>query len=1434
MSWSEPSDKEGDRMRGLLYAYTQGITIHSSSYSFLTPYYLDYCARRIPEKTVDIKTQLKINWEEQVGRHESSMVPLSLIPKVLEISRTLFPGLKPGVAKQELLDYIGSELRRLEGHTRALIERSARQTFIIQTEEESGFNGYEFRLLATPEAQPWLVTPYICVPTIYVYASKDVVNYQVVINRKVTARGNIPYQSLTGMTSGQVFNTRILHQQRMNILAHTVKDKHTPVMSDKAQAIARLHAALRLIQQDETDGMDSYFENFDQVLAFAFAYAKQYDALSFLITALHDIRRAHNFDKDTHTGFGWGEHDDSATTFGRGHSPLDYPSCESGTLGRFCTLFALCAQLEEDKPKPDADTLLEFNPTRFETALIEALHAGMRHLTLKFNFKDPQVITDLAWITRFLLIAPFNQGGFELDSYGETEEGARKAVSHLIEQHFDLSSVMQHLVNTYDTDTHTSRFSEASITQLKALLIDYLQKFIGLQSFDELGGRERNEIVSMLDNFRKTTLTQIFPFILTYYINRSLNPVDESSPVMHLEKVVADLVDYFGIASAECDAVVKQTTRSVLEALETYAVRGKRQALELFAPNIKNLVDAKIITLAMLKSECIALAKRFIDQKNLLAYTSLVESVTLIFSVSDAEKSDDIKLHTSLVPSPKDVKDFIMHFLDNNLPEQMIALHQIIQYYHDILENDEKPELIARMTSALRQLLTFYVSSNDLNKCLSIVDFAKQWKIDLSFYTKSLADQCQRTVRELRKDVDGTNRLTSILDIVKRESSDVLQKKRMFERFNSLVKLSDQGVPYATFALAELYHEGKILQKQGDDYVYVQNLAQAETYSLMAYLQAKRLNDQELQQAIELWRQRQGWTQLPQLKELKQQFDKLMVETATTTTEAVYQRALSTLLAIGRAVDYKALQFSHERSADLDALHPKPGQEEVSPRSLVQFKRLQAIYQQLKLGGCRILRSNGDAYTLDPAELSEYLQATLDAHQQSSKAKEADALQRIQPSSTTNMAYGEKQQLVIRALRACIPTTDEHVCYTEEVIARLRTLPRKPLSSSEAQRWIHDVYRVMSLTICSSSTETVPPHTPFDVDRVQTYLAKIAEMQALTVVMRRGHRPSSMTDTGGLTLLPELPMMPEVTYDELVNASSLVLDYINNNAQLLSDRPTYGRRSSNLISIHLDGTQHLNVNVRILGHARAGKSSFIWRFVEGNYSGIYYPTLEPRIRILQESGMSVRLKLFDEDDRFHHRRYGQYNTRYACHIICVDVTSDPAVLWDLLETEQRCRSDAIPVIIVVTQCDKLAEDPRQVRISKALLNDVCIQYNCMGVYGVSAKTGENVDLAMKAVAGMVLENDEFIERKTIIATPETPAGTPARASSSGLFRTTSTSGASSQASSSRGPTSSDSRASRFLGQTSSSSSGLASSSSSSSGPSSPYAWPDTPPRGFGY
>lgn len=438
------------------------------------------------------------------------------------------------------------------------------------------------------------------------------------------------------------------------------------------------------------------------------------------------------------------------------------------------------------------------------------------------------------------------------------------------------------------------------------------------------------------------------------------------------------------------------------------------------------------------------------------------------------------------------------------------------------------------------------------------------------------------------------------------------------------------------------------------------------------------------------------------------------------------------------------------------------------------------------------------------------------------------------------MAYGEKQQLVIRALRACIHTTDEHVCYTEEVIARLCTLPRKSLSSSEAQRWIHDVYKVMSLTkgVSSSSTDTVSPHTPFDVDRVQTYLAKIAEMQALTVVMRPGRRPDGMTDTGGLTLLPGLAMMPEVTYDDLVNAAPLVLDYINHNAQLHSDRPTYGVPSSRLIRIGVDGTH--NLNVMVLGHATAGKSSFILRFADGSYTESYISTLgSTRVRTLQESGMSVRLKLFDGYERFQHRRYDQYNnnTHYACHIICVDVTSDPAVLGELLETEQRYRSNAISVVIVVTQCDKLAEDPSQAQISKAFLNDVCIRYNCMGVYGVSAKTGENVDLAMKAVAGQVLENYGFIERKTIIATPETPPGTPARASSSGLFRhslgATSASGASSQASSSSGPTSSGAQASRFLGQASSSSSGLASSSSSSSGPSRPYsAWPDTPPRGF--
>ncbi|XP_064601799.1 LOW QUALITY PROTEIN: ras-related protein Rab-32B-like [Liolophura sinensis] len=175
---------------------------------------------------------------------------------------------------------------------------------------------------------------------------------------------------------------------------------------------------------------------------------------------------------------------------------------------------------------------------------------------------------------------------------------------------------------------------------------------------------------------------------------------------------------------------------------------------------------------------------------------------------------------------------------------------------------------------------------------------------------------------------------------------------------------------------------------------------------------------------------------------------------------------------------------------------------------------------------------------------------------------------------------------------------------------------------------------------------------------------------------------------------------------------------------------------------NVSGHEHL-YKVLVIGEFGVGKTSIIRRYTEGSFSPNYKLTIGVDFSLKSidwDSKTKVNLQLWDiaGHERFGHMTRVYY--KYAIAAIIVFDLSRPATFdsvlkWlnDVNSKVMLANEQPVPVLLLANKCDL-----DEVQIDTTYLSKYCREHNFLGWFPTSAKTGLNIDEAMKYLIEHIL------------------------------------------------------------------------------------------------
>lgn len=167
-----------------------------------------------------------------------------------------------------------------------------------------------------------------------------------------------------------------------------------------------------------------------------------------------------------------------------------------------------------------------------------------------------------------------------------------------------------------------------------------------------------------------------------------------------------------------------------------------------------------------------------------------------------------------------------------------------------------------------------------------------------------------------------------------------------------------------------------------------------------------------------------------------------------------------------------------------------------------------------------------------------------------------------------------------------------------------------------------------------------------------------------------------------------------------------------------------------------DGKPPIRRKICFLGTPGVGKTSLVRRFVEGRYSEDYEQTVGIVIsrKIVTVGESAVELAIWDHEGK---HSWPQYTPAYisgASGLVFVCDSTASSTLDDVLAARQEARGylGVRPSILFTNKSDRIPDW----EITSTQLNEAA-QYE-WSIHKASAKTGENVEEAMQALADLLV------------------------------------------------------------------------------------------------
>ena len=171
----------------------------------------------------------------------------------------------------------------------------------------------------------------------------------------------------------------------------------------------------------------------------------------------------------------------------------------------------------------------------------------------------------------------------------------------------------------------------------------------------------------------------------------------------------------------------------------------------------------------------------------------------------------------------------------------------------------------------------------------------------------------------------------------------------------------------------------------------------------------------------------------------------------------------------------------------------------------------------------------------------------------------------------------------------------------------------------------------------------------------------------------------------------------------------------------------------------------------LLGESNIGaKTSLMLRYIDNSFPNSFISTIgiDSRIKIVQTDFGEINLQIWDTagQERFRYTITKHYVKGSHCIILGYDVTDRQSFeeirkYWDNCVMENK-GGDSPLMYLVGNKIDLIEERVVSDEEGKSLANDLNMKY-----FGVSAKTGENVDILFDDIVNSLIKNFIYPEKK---------------------------------------------------------------------------------------
>ena len=170
------------------------------------------------------------------------------------------------------------------------------------------------------------------------------------------------------------------------------------------------------------------------------------------------------------------------------------------------------------------------------------------------------------------------------------------------------------------------------------------------------------------------------------------------------------------------------------------------------------------------------------------------------------------------------------------------------------------------------------------------------------------------------------------------------------------------------------------------------------------------------------------------------------------------------------------------------------------------------------------------------------------------------------------------------------------------------------------------------------------------------------------------------------------------------------------------------------------------IKLAIIGDSNVGKSNFLFKFIEGQFSPLHVATIgfdyKSRVVTLPKSKKRVKLQIWDTAGQEKYMSINKNLFQRVQGIILMYDISNLNSFKNLVKWMDGIKENSkdVPVILIGNKCD--LEGERQVQTEEG--ENFASKYDIKFFEG-SAKTGVNVDKSFEAIGDIILNNDKYKE-----------------------------------------------------------------------------------------